>query len=95
MEYRRRLGHLLRTDGLGDFTAFIYNADAFNELGLEEPETYEDFLAMLQTIRDSGVYEPLVMGTADQWEGATMGYQNIGPNYWNGEEGSPSAYQRR
>ncbi len=66
---------------------FIYNADAFNELGLEEPETYEDFLTLLQTIREGGVYEPLVMGTADQWESATMGYQNIGPNYWRGEEG--------
>ena len=66
---------------------FIYNADVFNELGLEEPETYEDFLALLQTIREGGTYEPLVMGTADQWEGATMGYQNIGPNYWQGEKG--------
>ena len=27
------------------------------------------------------------MGTADQWEAATMGYNNIGPNYWKGEEG--------
>jgi raffinose/stachyose/melibiose transport system substrate-binding protein len=27
------------------------------------------------------------MGTADQWEAATMGYQNIGPNYWQGEDG--------
>ena len=27
------------------------------------------------------------MGTKDQWEAATMGYQNIGPNYWKGEEG--------
>src|SRR3569833_2251975 len=25
--------------------------------------------------------------THDQWEAATMGYQNIGPNYWKGEEG--------
>ena len=32
-------------------------------------------------------YTPLVMGTADQWEAATMGFQNIGPNYWKGEEG--------
>jgi raffinose/stachyose/melibiose transport system substrate-binding protein len=27
------------------------------------------------------------MGTADQWEAATMGFQNVGPNYWLGEEG--------
>ena len=66
---------------------FIYNADAFNELGLEAPQTYEDFVALLQTIKDSGLYEPLVMGTAEQWESATMGYQNIGPNFWQGEKG--------
>jgi len=66
---------------------FIYNQDAFNELGLSEPETYEDFLELLQTIQDDGTYAPLVMGTADQWEAATMGYQNIGPNFWRGEEG--------
>ncbi len=29
----------------------------------------------------------MAMGTNDQWEAATMGYQNIGPNYWKGEDG--------
>ena len=29
----------------------------------------------------------MAMGTSDQWEAATMGYNNIGPNYWKGEEG--------
>lgn len=66
---------------------FIYNQDIFAELGLSEPQTYEEFLSLLQTVRESGAYEPLIMGTADQWEAATMGYQNIGPNYWRGEEG--------
>lgn len=66
---------------------FLYNADIFEELGLEEPATEEEFLALLQAVKDSGAYEPLAMGTADQWESATMGFQNIGPNYWAGEEG--------
>jgi raffinose/stachyose/melibiose transport system substrate-binding protein len=66
---------------------FIYNKAIFDELGLEEPTTEQEFLDLLQTVKDGGVYEPLAMGTADQWESATMGYQNIGPNYWNGEEG--------
>jgi len=65
---------------------FLYNTEIFEELGLAEPGTYEEFLAQLQTIKDAG-YAPLVMGTIDQWEAATMGYQNIGPNYWRGEEG--------
>lgn len=66
---------------------FLYNVDVFNELGLSEPATEEEFLALLQTIKDDGRYTPLVMGTKDQWESATMGWQNIGPNYWLGEEG--------
>ncbi len=66
---------------------FIYNKDAFDELGLEVPETEEEFFAALETIKDDGSYIPMAMGTNDQWEAATMGYNNIGPNYWKGEEG--------
>ena len=66
---------------------FIYNADAFAELGLEEPATEAEFFAALDAIQADGTYVPLAMGTNDQWEAATMGYQNIGPNYWKGEEG--------
>jgi raffinose/stachyose/melibiose transport system substrate-binding protein len=66
---------------------FMYNTEIFEELGLSEPETEAEFLDLLRTIEDDGTYEPLAMGTADQWEAATMGFQNIGPNYWQGEEG--------
>jgi raffinose/stachyose/melibiose transport system substrate-binding protein len=65
---------------------FIYNQDIFDELGLSEPATVDEFYAALDAIQAGG-YTPLVMGTADQWEAATMGYQNIGPNYWQGEDG--------
>jgi raffinose/stachyose/melibiose transport system substrate-binding protein len=65
---------------------FMYNVDIFNELGLEEPATVDEFMAVLQALEESE-YIPLAMGTADQWEAATMGFQNIGPNYWKGEEG--------
>lgn len=66
---------------------FIYNKDAFAELGLSVPETEADFFAALDKIKEQGDYIPMSMGTSDQWEAATMGYQNIGPNYWKGEEG--------
>ncbi len=66
---------------------FMYNKAIFEELGLEVPATEPEFLALLQAVKDDGNYEPLSMGTNDQWEAATMGYQNIGPNYWHGEEG--------
>ena len=66
---------------------FIYNADAFAELGLEVPTTEDEFFAVLDAIKEDGTYIPMAMGTNDQWEAATMGYNNIGPTYWNGEEG--------
>ncbi|MGH1493602.1 MAG: ABC transporter substrate-binding protein [Acidimicrobiales bacterium] len=66
---------------------FIYNQTAFDELGLTVPETEDEFLAVLQAIADDGSYTPLGLGTSDQWEAATVGFQNIGPNYWNGEDG--------
>lgn len=66
---------------------FIYNADAFAQLGIEVPRTEAEFFAALDKIKADGTYIPMAMGTNDQWEAATMGYNNIGPNYWKGEEG--------
>ncbi len=66
---------------------FIYNKDAFDELGLSVPTTVDEFFAVLDKIKEDGTYIPMAMGTNDQWEAATMGYNNIGPNYWKGEEG--------
>lgn len=68
-------------------SGFIYNKEVFDELGLKEPQTEEEFFAVLEAIKANGKYIPLANGTADQWESTTMGYHNIGPNYWRGEEG--------
>ncbi|KSV80873.1 MULTISPECIES: ABC transporter substrate-binding protein [Sinorhizobium/Ensifer group] len=66
---------------------FIYNKDAFDQLGIQIPTTEAEFFAALDKIKADGNYIPMAMGTKDLWEAATMGYQNIGPNYWKGEEG--------
>ena len=66
---------------------FISNKDAFAEVGVEVPKTEAEFFAVLDKIKEDGNYTPMAMGTNDQWEAATMGYNNIGPNYWKGEEG--------
>ena len=65
---------------------FFYNKDIFDKYGLKAPTTRDEFFSVLQTLKEKGE-TPLVMGTADQWEAATMGFQNIGPNYWQGETG--------
>ena len=66
---------------------FLYNKALFKDLGLSEPKTEKEFLATLEKIKKNSRLAPLVMGTKDQWEAATMGYQNIGPTLWNGERG--------
>jgi raffinose/stachyose/melibiose transport system substrate-binding protein len=66
---------------------FIYNKDAFAKVGAKEPKTMAEFHDVLDKLKKDGTYTPIVMGTADQWEAATMGFQNIGPNYWKGEFG--------
>lgn len=66
---------------------FIYNKDAFAKAGVEVPKTVDQFFAVLDKIKADGTYIPMAMGTKDMWEAATMGYQNIGPTYWKGEEG--------
>jgi raffinose/stachyose/melibiose transport system substrate-binding protein len=82
-------------DGSADFCVpmasvihgFIYNKDAFDQLGITVPATEAEFFAALDKIKEDGTYIPMAMGTKDLWEAATMGYQNIGPTYWKGEEG--------
>ena len=71
----------------GSIHGFIYNADAFAELGLEEPTTQDEFMAVLEAIAADGTYVPLAMGAADTWTVGSMGYENIAPNYYGGEQG--------
>ena len=67
---------------------FMYNKDAFAELGLEVPETRDEFYAVLDAFAADGNYtSSLAMGTNDLWDPATMGFQNVGPNFWGGEAG--------
>lgn len=66
---------------------FMYNADIFAELGLEEPTTADEFLALLQAVQDDGQYTPLAMGTADSFVPGLLGFNLTGVSYWRGEEG--------
>ncbi len=66
---------------------FIYNKEAFAKVGAKEPTTMAEFHDILDKLKKDGTYTPIDMGTADQWEAATMGFQNIGPDYWHGETG--------
>ena len=72
---------------IGSLHGFIYNKKIFAELGAKEPATVDDFFALLDSIKKDGRYVPLAIGTKDTWAVGTMGYMNIGPQYWHGAEG--------
>lgn len=66
---------------------FFYNKQLFNKLNLSEPRTQSEFIATLERIKQHGQYTPLAFGTKSQWDVLELGLQNIGPNYWKGEDG--------
>jgi len=65
---------------------FIYNQDIFKQVGVEVPKTETEFFAVLDKIKAAGI-TPLDITTKDSWTTATMGYENIGVNFWDGENG--------
>ncbi|MGV9768531.1 ABC transporter substrate-binding protein [Microbacterium sp. NPDC003461] len=45
---------------------FFYNADVFDELGLEAPTTWDEFIDVLDALQDEGL-TPIEYGAQDQW----------------------------
>jgi len=66
---------------------FIYNKDYFDANKFTEPKTYEEFLTLLEAIKKEGSMAPLAMGTKEGWTTTSMGSDNIGPNFWGGDQG--------
>ena len=50
-----------------DGKVFFYNKAIFEELGLEEPETWTEFIALLDTLKANGYETTLAEGLVDQW----------------------------
>lgn len=51
------------------------------------PQTREQFFTVLDKVKADGRYIPLSMSGSESWVASELGYQNIGPNYWKGEDG--------
>lgn len=66
---------------------FYYNTEIFDEVGVEPPETTDEFIQVLDEIQQHGEYTPLAWGTADDWIATATSFDLVGPNFWNGEEG--------
>lgn len=66
---------------------FLYNKKIFKKLNLQIPRTEDELIAVLDAVKKNGSYVPLALGTADKWEATQTLFDNIGPNYWHGEDG--------
>lgn len=60
----------------------FYNKAMYQELGLQEPVTWDQFLANLQAVRDAGI-EPLANGGLDGWTLEIL-HGALGPNFYGG-----------
>ncbi|WP_258360823.1 ABC transporter substrate-binding protein [Moorella sulfitireducens] len=58
---------------------FLYNKKIFDKYGLKEPETWDEFFALLDTLKKNGV-TPLALGTKDAW---VVSEVISNPNYVN------------
>lgn len=63
---------------------FIYNKDIFDQVGVQPPRTESEFFAVLDKIKAAGI-TPLDITTKDSWTTATMGFDNLWPNFAGGE----------
>lgn len=50
-----------------DGKAFFYNTEIFDEHNLEEPQTYDEFIEVLDTLQSEGYETPIVEGLSDSW----------------------------
>lgn len=64
--------------------ALMYNKKIFQKNGLGEPQTWDEFLAVLKTLKGKGVI-PLAQGAKDLWTLSSLLYFNLGPNFYGGE----------
>lgn len=62
-----------------------YNMDIFAEHGLEIPNTWEEFIAICDTLQEAGV-TPLANGVADEWDVLECFLLCMLPNYIGGAE---------
>ncbi|MDR1576599.1 MAG: extracellular solute-binding protein [Treponema sp.] len=63
--------------------AVYYNKSIFKKEGLAIPATYEEFLALCETLAAKG-YTPLANGVADEWDILEVFYLGMLPNFIGG-----------
>jgi len=62
-----------------------YNKDIFDEYNLEEPETWDEYINILDTLKENGV-TPIAAGSKDGLVVSNFALYGYGPNFFGGHE---------
>lgn len=65
---------------------FLYNKTVFDQLGLEIPDTVDEFFQLCEKIKEAG-YTPIALGAAEEWIPNVYAYSIVCPTFTKGEEG--------
>ena len=71
---------------LGHTQGWFYRKSVFEQLGLGEPTTWEEFLDICKTIKENGI-TPIAIGTGSATFTPRVWFSTIGVDFWGGEEG--------
>ncbi len=63
-----------------------YNKDIFNEVGVQAPKNWDEFLLVCAQLQDAG-YIPVANALGDEWDIAEVVFMSIAPNFIGGYEG--------
>ncbi|HLV09202.1 MAG TPA: extracellular solute-binding protein, partial [Halanaerobiales bacterium] len=66
------------------YVQVLYNKELFNQLGLEIPETWDEFLNVARKAKDAG-YFAFANGTKEGWTNETL-FGGIAPTFYGGND---------
>jgi raffinose/stachyose/melibiose transport system substrate-binding protein len=77
-------GTIFAVPSVGVTHGVYYHKDIFDKYGLQEPETWDEFIAVAQTLKDNGEVV-FAQGALDDWTAYEVVFSGLGANFYGGE----------
>ncbi len=77
-------GTIFAVPSVGVTHGVYYHKDIFDKYGLQEPETWDEFIAIAQTLKDNDEIV-FAQGALDDWTTYEVVFSGLGANFYGGE----------
>lgn len=77
-------GKTFAVPSVGVTHGVYYHKDIFDKYGLQEPETWDEFISVAQTLKDNGEVV-FAQGALDDWTAYEVVFSGLGANFYGGE----------